>query len=158
MQFTAKKKAAAVLGAGAIAVAASGVAYAFYNVSESGTQTGSASVDSSTLGAVTPTAASAVTGLVLNGSPVDSTVTLTNPNAFAVHIPGGAVAVTGLSGGPVGCATLAASGIGGTATVAAQTIAANDHVDITVPVTMSETGTNQTPCNGQSFTLTYTLS
>jgi hypothetical protein len=158
MKFTASKNAAAALGAGAIAVAASGVAYAYYNASVSGSKTGTASVTDSEVSDVTPTDATAASGLVPGGDSVDVTVTLSNDNPFSVHIPAGkSLSVTGMTGGPTGCDTLTLAGISGSAPIDAQTIDANEDTTVTVPVSMADGDGNQTPCKGQSFTLTYSV-
>jgi hypothetical protein len=156
---TFSRKTFVIAASTATALALGGIAYAWYAASVSGTGTGDASAASSTIADVQPlAAASAITGLVPGGSSQPATVTLKNTNAFSVHVPAGNVNVTAVATGPSGCDTMALSGIHGTGAYSAQTIAAGGTVPVTVNVSMTDLGTDQTPCNGGSFTLTYTAS
>jgi hypothetical protein len=105
MKFTASKKAAAVLGAGAIAVAASGVAYAYYTTTIDDSSTaGSASVSSSGPSHVTASLGTAASGLVPGGH-ADLVVTLTNSNSYSVNVSGKTLTLdfANMTGGQTGC-------------------------------------------------------
>jgi hypothetical protein len=158
---TFSKRTMIVAAASAAALTAGGIAYAYYNASVSGSGSGSATAANSTILDVVPSTTAgptSITGLVPGGSSKTSTVTLKNSNAFSVHVPAGSVTVSGMTAGPTDCDTLTLSGISGSGSYIEQTIAAGGTVPVTVTVSMADLATNQTPCNGGSFTLTYTAS
>jgi hypothetical protein len=151
-------KITAVIGGAALTIATAGVAYAYYTSTSSGSTTGSATAATSTIGAVTPTAATAITGLVPGGSAQNATVTLTNPNAFSVALAAGKSVGVSTVTGPVGCATNAVASLSGSVAIPAQTIPANGTTTVIVPVSMADAAFDQTSCNGASFTVTYLVS
>ncbi|HEV2891894.1 MAG TPA: hypothetical protein VGX28_16090 [Frankiaceae bacterium] len=148
------KKTVAVAGSAAFVVAAAGVAYAYYATSIVGSGTGTATP---AVNAASPLtfASSAITGLVPGGSAVSTTVTFTNPNAYAVSFPARTVSVASVSG-PAGCATNAVALLSGTANLTAGVLPANGSTTITVPVAMADSITvDQTACAGAALTVTY---
>lgn len=159
MRNLSKKSKVVVAGVAAGTLALSGVAYAYYNSTSSGSVDGSATAATSTINNVTPTAAASISGLVPGGSAQNAVVTLTNGNAFAVHLAAGKSVSVASVVGPAGCATNAVALLSGTVAIPAQTILANATTTVTVPVLMADSGTvDQTSCNGGTFTVTYTVS
>ena len=151
------KKIAAAVGAGGIVVAASGIAYAFYNASASGSADGSAAVTQSTVSAVTLSDGGTITGLVPGGTQ-NATVTISNPNTFAAHYPAFTITPTFKSSTTAAC-TAAEAALSGTKAVTAGVLAAGGTTTVQVPVTMADSLTqNQSDCNGASITVTYTIS
>jgi hypothetical protein len=150
------RKSVVAIGTTAALVAVTGIAYAYYATTVSGTGTGGASVASAAPAALT-FAASTVTGLTPGGT-VNATVTFTNPNAFAVGYPAKTVAVQSVSG-PTGCATNAVAKLSGSGSLIAGVLAAGGTVPVTVPVTMEDSLTvDQSSCAGGTFTITYSAS
>lgn len=144
-----------VIAATAAAVAVSGIAYAWYAAGVAGTGTGTATPATVTTANVT-FSASAITGLVPGGPSVTATVTPHNSNAYSVHIPQKTVDVTNAVG--TDC-TNAQAALSGTGTLTAQTIAAGeDGTPFEVEVSMDDTASDQTSCQGKALTVTYTAS
>lgn len=159
---TKSKIVVAAVTAGTLAV--SGVAYAYYASTASGSVDGSAATATSTVANVTPTAATTITGLVPGGSAQNATITLTNSNSYAVRIPvGKSISVASVTG-PAGCADNTVALLSGTVGIPATTLsksgAAGSTMTVVVPVSMADSTTvDQTSCNGPaSFTVTYTVS
>ena len=153
-KHTSKQLVAAAAVAGAVAV--SGIAYAYYASGVSGDGTGTATPAANAALDVDLTSGSAISGLVPGGAPVNTTVTLTNPNAYAVNIPAGKSISVSSVAGPAGCADNTVALLSGTAPIPAQVIAANGTTTVSVPVSMADSTTvNQNACAGSALTATY---
>jgi hypothetical protein len=147
------RKSVVAIGTTATLVLAAGVASAYYLTAVSGSGTGAATAAANTASALT-FSASSVANLV-PGQTVNSTVTFTNPNAYAVNYPGKTIAVSSVTG-PVGCADNTVALLSGSAPLAAGILAAGGTTTVVVPVTMGDSTTvNQNSCAGGSFTITY---
>jgi hypothetical protein len=154
---TFSKRTVALVGTGAIVVAAAGVAYANYAGSIVGTGTGTATAAANAALPIT-FAGSAISGLVPGGSAVSTTVTFTNPNAYAVSYPARTVAVSSVSG-PAGCATNAIALLSGSANLPAGVLAAGATQTLSVPVSMADSITvDQTACAAAALDVTYAAS
>ena len=139
------------------ALAAGGLAYAYYLAGIASSGTGGATAAPNTAQLVT-FGASTVSGLVPGGSSVDATVTFTNPNGYAVSYPAKSLAVSSVAG-PAGCASNAVALLSGSATLPAGVLPANGTTTVTVPVSMADSTTvDQTACAGASLTITYAAS
>ncbi|MGN6472250.1 MAG: hypothetical protein ACTHK4_01200 [Mycobacteriales bacterium] len=159
MQFN-KKKAAAVIGAGVIAVAGSGVAFAYFT--SSGNGTGSATVGSAgswgvaagtTTGTMYPgiiTAISTVPFTVTNNRNGKQAVTdATHLVATVVDDANGNIEQNGVA--LSGCKAVWFTPTVGTPSKAYGTsIAPTGTFTVSVGVTMSDSGTNQDSCQGAS--------
>lgn len=164
MQFTRSKKVAAAVGAGAIAVAATGVAYAYYSADIQGisSATGAASVSSAGPDDVTAALTTGASGLVPGGDATTVVVTLTNSNPYYVNVSGKTLTldVANLTG-PDGCAdntvallsadtaespVASIAGDGGTADVTFHNVKMADNATV-----------NQTDCIGGSFDIPVTV-
>lgn len=150
------RKATVLIGTSAAVIAVTGAAYAYYVGAVNGSGTGTAATANTTVQNLT-FAASPITGLVPGQSQV-TTVTLTNPNAFAVQYPGKTIAVSSVSG-PTGCADNTVALLSGSAAWAGGVLAANATDTVNVTVAMADSTTvNQNACNNASFTITYSAS
>lgn len=151
------RKATVVIGTAAAVVTLAGIASAYYvSSSVAGSGTGSAATANTTPAALT-FAGSAITGLVPGGSAV-TTITFTNPNAFAVQYPGKTISVSSVTG-PAGCATNAVALLTGSAAWAGGVLAANGTATLPLTVSMGDSTTvDQSSCNNASFTVTYSAS
>jgi hypothetical protein len=155
-----QKRAAIIAGGGAIAVAATGIAYAYYSAGVSNSTTGTAGTANSTVSDVVPTGATTISGLVPGGAAVNSTVTLKNNNNFSVRISAGkSLTVTSVTG-PTGCADNTVAELSGIAAIPATTLAKGATMTVSVPVSMADDPlTDQTACNNSAagFTVTYSV-
>lgn len=150
------RKATVVIGTAAAVVTLAGIASAYYLGSVNGTGTGSAATANTVVGNLS-FAGSSITGLVPGGSQV-TTITLTNPNAFAVSYPAKTIAVSSVSG-PTGCADNTVAILSGSANWAGGVLAANGTATLPLTVTMADSTTvDQSGCNNKSLTITYSAS
>lgn len=150
------RKATVLIGTSAALVAVAGAAYAYYVGAVNGTGTGSAATANTTVQNLT-FAADAITGLV-PGQSQDTTITLTNPNDFAVQYPAKTIAVSSVSG-PTGCADNTVALLSGSANWAGGVLEANGTDTVTVTVEMEDsTSVNQNACNDAEFEITYSAS
>jgi len=151
---TFSKRTIAIAGSTAVALTAAGVAYAYYTGSIAGSGVGTATPAANPAATIT-FAAGAISGLVPGGSPVNATVTFTNPNAFAVSYPARTVSVSSVAG-PAGCLTNATALLSGSGSLPAGVLAANGTQAVTVAVSMADSTTiDQTACAGAPLTVTY---
>lgn len=149
------KRTIAVAGSAAVALTAAGVAYAYYATGIAGTGTGTATPAANESLDIT-FAASAISGLVPGGAPVSTTVTFTNPNAYAVGYPSRVVSVASVSSADPACASNAVALLSGTATLAAGVLDAGATRTLSVPVSMANSTTvDQTACAGEALTVTF---
>lgn len=145
-----KKKAAAVLGAGAMAITSGGVAFAYWTQSGSGAGTAATGTTSSvTVVSTTPTSN------LYPGGNVALSGTFNNPNSGAVHV-GTVTATVGTL--PAGCVAADFS-ISGTAVVNAE-IPAGSNVGSWsgITLTMNDTGVSQDACKTASIPVTFSVS
>jgi hypothetical protein len=146
-----------VAASAAATLTAGGIAYAYYTAGVTGTGTGSAVTDANTSAAVT-WAASQVTGLA-PGVTKTATVTVTNPNAYAVHYSSKSVTLSGIdTNGACDTATAVLTSPGATMPAATLTKSgtAGDHTTFTIDITMSDSPTvDQTPCAGKTLALNF---
>jgi hypothetical protein len=150
------RKASVLIGTTAAVTALAGVAYAYYSGAVNGSGTGSAATANTTVQNLT-ISASAITGLVPGTSQV-TTITLANPNSFAVSYPGKTIAVSSVSG-PTGCADNLVALLSGSAPWAGGVVAHNASVTLPLTVTMADsTSVDQSACNNAAFTITYSAS
>ena len=149
-------KKTAVVAAGAVTVLTlGGIAYAYYSANVAGSGTGTATPADPTVADVT-FSASTISGLLPGGAAVTTVVTPANPNPYAVRITARTVSVDTATGGDCDDAEAALTG---SATMVAQTIAANSNgTPFNLAVSMGETGTNQDDCAGTALTVTYAAS
>jgi hypothetical protein len=145
-----KKKAAAVLGAGVIALTSGGVALAYWTSTGAGTGTAA----TGTVADVSVVQTSSSAGLYPGGS-VPLTGNFNNSNAGSVRV-GSVTAVVGTL--PTGCVA-ADFTISGTAPVNAE-IASGSGVGAWsgLTLTMNDTAVSQDACKTQSIPVTYTVS
>lgn len=159
MQFTTSKKVAAALGAGAIAVAASGVAYAYWTASGVDSGEGNSATAASAPADTTIVVDTVPTGLYPTGSD-DLTFHLENSNPYPVYVGATDFSVDSdqVTADNSDCtATLAA--LSGTDTetparVPAKTGDVNGKsATYTISVAMDDTTDNQSACQGATFTI-----
>ena len=164
------KKVVAALGAGAIAVLATGVAYAYYTAGITGSSVAGATQSSTGASNVTVSLSSAASNLVPGSSAKSLVVTLTNNNAYYVNVTGktltldfahmtssvGATCtpasghgndVALLSASPQSAPTASIAGSGGTATVTFNDVAEDNSATV-----------DQTPCVGATYTIPVVIS
>jgi hypothetical protein len=150
------KKTAVAAGTVAAVVAASGVAYAFWTETGSGsTSAGAASTSALTFtGDASPAA-----NLYPGASGVNVTVNVGSTNSGTVHFSG-TVTVNGASvsadPGHSGC-TAALAALSGSTTVTDLSVPPAG-TTFTIPVAMADTAGNQNPCKGATFTIPLTVS
>lgn len=150
------RKATVLIGASAAAIAVAGTAYAFYVGNVAGSGTGTAATANTTVQDLT-FAASAITGLV-PGQSQGTTITFTNPNAFAVSYPAKLIQVASVVG-PTGCADNTVAILSGSANWAGGVLPANGTATLPLTVSMADSTTvNQNACNNAAFTITYSAS
>jgi hypothetical protein len=151
------KRTIAVAGSAAVVMTAAGVAYAYYLTGVAGTGTGSATPAVNNALNLT-FSASTISGLVPGAASVPTTVTFTNPNAYAVNFAGKTIAVSSVSG-PAGCADNAVALLSGSVALPAGVLAKNASTTVVVPVSMADSTTvDQTACAGAPLTITYSAS
>jgi hypothetical protein len=147
------KRSMTLVAATTAALTAAGVASAYYLTDLVATGTGAASTAANASASITWTTSS-VTGLVPGGTAKTSTVTFTNPNAYAVNYASKTISVTSVSGA-TGC-DLATSLIHGSAVLPAGVLAAGATTTLNVPISMDDSTTvDQTPCAGKTLTLGF---
>ena len=147
------KRTVAVAGTAAVVMTAAGVAYAYYAGSIAGTGAGTATPAANTSVDIT-FAASAISDLA-PGTSKTTTVTFTNPNAWAVSYPARTVSVSSVTG-PANCAPNAVALLSGSATLPAGVVAAGATKTLDIVVSMADSMTvDQTACAGAALAVTY---
>lgn len=150
---TFSKRTMFVAGSTAFVLTAAGLAYAYYAGSIAGSGTGTATPAANS--SVDITFASSAISSLAPGTSKNTTVTFTNPNAWAVNYPATLVSVSSVSG-PTGCADNTVALLSGSATLPAGVVAAGQTKTLTVPVAMADSiNVDQTACAGAALTVTY---
>lgn len=149
----ARRVAGAVATTAATAVAATGVAgtaYALWTAGGSGSITAAAATSQDLRAAP----ATVPGGSLYPGATADATVTVTNPNPYAVT-------VTSITGGPVtsdkGAACDAATGVAFAPQTGSFTVPAGSSKTFTLPGALSMSNASDTSCQGAVFTVPVSL-
>lgn len=149
---TFSKRTMTVAATTAAALTAAGIAYAYYAGNIAGTGVGTATPAANTSVNIT-FAGSSIS--MAPGQSATTTVTFTNPNAWAVNYPAKTVSVSTVAG-PAGCLTNAVAQLSGSANLPAGVLAAGATRTLDIVVSMADSmDTDQTACAGQPLTVTY---